>query len=132
MNHQDTQARRASRAEFMTRLFVIVLVALLVGAMVTIVRIRASQVDNTNKNDARDEALALVKDCVQVGGKCYQRGQRNTAAILNSAQRIIILSAACSADVAPDQNVDQRIAAITTCVVDRLTKPSNDPTEETP
>jgi hypothetical protein len=65
----------------------------------------------------------VIKDCTQVGGECYERGQAQTAAILASAQKIIILSAACSADVSTDRSVDQRIAAITACVTDRLTKP---------
>lgn len=102
-----------------------VLVVLLVWAVVT------SAVNSTETNErgesresqveANDQTLAIIKDCTQVSGKCYQRGQRRTAQVLSSAQKIIIISAACSASVDTTLTVDQRIAEITACVTERLT-----------
>lgn len=104
------------------------LVALAVGLLLAMVlslpiitaQIRATQVDNTQKSDARDETLEIIKDCTQVGGRCYQRGERRTADVLASAQRIILISAACAVDLNPSDPVDVRVQQITSCVTDRL------------
>lgn len=95
--------------------------ALLAGAIVA-AQIRGTQLDRLPQVEQNDETLQIVKDCTQVGGKCYQRGQRQTAAILTSAQKIIILSAACSLDVDAAQSVEERVQQITGCVTQRLAR----------
>lgn len=96
---------------------VLLAVCMLVVTTFGVVLIRTSQAKNS-------PVLKAIQDCTQVTGKCYKQGQQRQAAVLGSVQRIIILSAACSIDVAPGgQSLDQRIAAISACVTTRLTKP---------
>lgn len=129
-SHGDDQARREARAEFVTRLFTLALVLLLLVAVGYIVEIRVTQKHNTKKNDQTVQTLAVVKSlskqinsCVTPGMPCYQQGQQRTAGVLGSVERIIILSAACSVDVSQTESVDQRISDITSCVTKRLTQP---------
>ncbi len=89
--------------------------------------IRTTQLEGTPTGKRLLESSDRILDCTEPGdedtpaGQCYKRSQRQTAQILSSAQRIIILSAACSADLDPTLTVDQRVTAITGCVVERLT-----------
>ena len=127
----EAQARRATRASFWTRLFLVMVSLLLVAAIVTIVvllaTIRGTQLDGTPTGKKLVASADRILDCTEPGdgkkkpaGDCYRRSQRQTADILTSAQRIIILSAACSTDLDPAASVDERIAAITVCVTKRL------------
>ncbi len=101
-----------------------VLVVLVIGAVVTAA---VNSLETNERGESResqvkanDQTLAIIKDCTQVGGKCYERGQQQTRDVLTAAQRIIILAAACSAEVPTASTVDARIAAITDCVTKRL------------
>lgn len=70
----------------------------------------------------------VIKDCTQVGGKCYERGQRQQAAILFSAQRIILASAVCAVDLDAGDPVSTRVQQITSCVNAQLARrPSKRP-----
>lgn len=120
-----SQARREARAEFATRAFIVVLVVLLVGAVVTIVQIRSTQVDNTVKNDQQTEVLKQVKrlakrveSCTTPGEPCQRRGQRQTAQAVSILLSGNVNALACAMQVPPGTSVDQTIALITTCLHD--------------
>lgn len=124
------QARRVNAAEFVTRLFILTLVALLLVAVGYIVEIRVTQTHNTKKTDKTVQTLAVVKSlskqinsCVTPGMPCYQQGQQRTAGVLSDVSRIVILSAACSIAVSQTESLDQRISDITSCVTKRLGQP---------
>jgi hypothetical protein len=125
----DEQARRIARATFVTRLFIlvaaVVAAALVVGLVVLVGLIRSTQIDNTAKADARDETIAntartlrLVRSCVTPSGKCYERGQAQTAEAVGNINRVVILAAACAAQM-PGGTVE----SITKCVTDQLAQP---------
>lgn len=95
--------------------------ALLVGVVV-VAQIRGTQVTNTVKTDKSAETLAVIKDCTSPSGKCYKRGQDQTAQVLSDVSRIIILAAACAVDVTPAQSVADRQASITNCLTERIAR----------
>lgn len=120
-----SQARREARAEFATRLFVLVLVVLLVGAVVTIVQIRSTQVDNTAKNDQQTQILKTIKklakrveSCTTPGEPCQKRGQRQTAQVVSVLLSGNVNALACAMQVPQGTSVDRTIALITTCLHD--------------
>lgn len=101
-----------------------VLVAGLATVPVLLGQIRSTQLEGTPTGKKLLASAETIEDCTTPGGKCYERGQRQTAQILSSAQRIILLSAACSVDLDPAQPVDRRVRDITDCVTKRLTAPA--------
>lgn len=98
-------------------------VAVLLAAIAVIGQIRSTQIEGTPTGKKLVTSADRILDCTEPKGECYRRSQRQTADILISAQRIIILSAACSTDLDPAASVDERIAAISACVTKRLTAP---------
>lgn len=97
------------------------LTAVISSAMTT-TQVRQTQQVNTKKADARTQTLALVRDCVTPGGKCYERGQRQTAAAVADINRVTVLAAAC-ADKPAQQTQDEIYA----CVVRRLAADKHKP-----
>lgn len=116
--HQPQAAeRKAVRATFWRRAFAVLsLLALLCVVAFCAYGIYAIRKTQTE----RGETLTVIKDCTQVGGKCYERGQKQTAGVLASAQQIIVLAAACAVDVTPSQSVAERQAQIGSCITKRL------------
>jgi hypothetical protein len=116
----DPVATKVARAELMKRVLIVVtavMVAVCFALLLVLLgRVRGTQVDNTNKADARDATLLAIQDCTQPSGECFRRGQERTASAVASIQQIIVLSAACSARVPADEPIAQRVAAITECV----------------
>jgi glutaminase len=116
----DPVATQVARAELMKRVLIVVTAAMVAVALALLLvllgRVRGTQVDNANKADARDATLLAIQDCTQPSGECFKRGQQRTASAVASIQRIIVLSAACSVRVSPNQHIAQRVAAITDCV----------------
>lgn len=105
-------------------LLVGVLAAAALSVPVLTAQIRATQVDNTQKADERDKTLRavqrgnrLIEDCVRPNGKCYERGQRQTAKAVGDINRVVILAAACASQM-PGASTD----AIQRCVVEGLEK----------
>lgn len=103
------------------------LVAAVLAAAVTTGQIRDAQVERQPQNEKNDQTLAAVKrgnqrvkGCVTPGGECYERGQQQSRDVLASAQRIIVVSAACSIDLDPADSVETRVQQITSCVTQRL------------
>jgi hypothetical protein len=72
--------------------------------------IRGQQKTNT-------ETVDLIKDCTQPVGKCFKRGQRQTATAVDSINRVTLAAAACAAR-RPGQTVPQ----IKACVIKQLAK----------
>lgn len=112
--------------------FILGVAVTLVVYAVTVAAVNSQEINERGEsrepqNAANDETLAIIKDCTQPNGRCFRRGQQRTAQVLASAQRIIILSAACSAAVDTSLTVDQRIAEITSCVTARLTAATSKP-----
>jgi hypothetical protein len=52
---------------------------------------------NTATNDANAQTLALLKDCLTPGGKCYQRQQKQTSGVVGVIGKGDVLSAAAAA-----------------------------------
>lgn len=116
----DQQARRATRAEFATRAFIVLLLVLLVGAVVTILQIRHTQVDNTAKNDQQTQILRRVKSCTTPGQPCYERGRKQTAKAVGDINQVIIYAAACASG-----SSERTVAEIQACVIARLAQHSD-------
>jgi hypothetical protein len=126
------QARRVARSEFVTRLFILVGAVFLAGSMVTnvvlSVAIRQTQLDGTPVGKKLVESADRILDCTEAGGPgrkpgaCYTRSQTQARDVLASAQRIILISAACAVELNPSDPVEVRVQQITTCVTERLTK----------
>lgn len=111
----------------------LVLAALLSVPVLT-AQIRTTQLEGTPTGKKLVAASERILDCTEAGsetepaGDCYRRSQEQTAAILTSAQRIVILSAACAVDVDATQPIQARIQQITDCVTRRLSAPPQAPT----
>lgn len=126
------QGRRVARAEFVTRLFILVGAVFLAGSMVTNVvlgvAIRQTQLDGTPTGKKLVESADRILDCTEAGGPgrkpgaCYTRSQTQARDVLASAQRIILISAACAVELDSDEAVEVRLQLITNCVTERLTK----------
>jgi hypothetical protein len=83
----------------------VILVAILAATLVTVVTIRATQKTNTNTVD-------LIRDCTEPKGKCFQRGQDQTAGAIADINQVTVYAAACASKV-PGQTAEQ----IQRCVV---------------
>lgn len=101
---------------------IVAVIAAALSSAVTTDQIRDTQVDNTEKNDKQTQVLKIIRSCTSPGGECYERSQRRTAKAVGDIGRYVLLSAACAAAVSADEPVDQRIAAITDCVMKRLAR----------
>ena len=91
--------------------------ALVLLALVAIVQTRdlAGTIRGTQK--ANTETVDLIKDCTQPRGKCFKRGQRQTATAVDSINRVTLAAAACAAR-RPGQTAPQ----IKACVMKQLAK----------
>lgn len=61
-----------------------------------------------------------ILDCTAPAGACYQRGQAQTAGAVENINRVVILAAACSADLERGLGPDRRQEQIQNCVIERL------------
>lgn len=124
--------RKAAVASFATRSFIlfvgISLGLLLIFSAVTVSQIRGQQVSSAGTLKSADKAAQAaeqtaneIHSCVTPGQPCYERSQKQTGAAVSTINRVIILAAACAADLPPHLTVDQRETRITACVTDRLT-----------
>lgn len=107
-----------------TKHFVSALVGLAIGLVVVVVvlgltQIRSTQTVGVEKSDARDQALALVKDCVQPGGKCYQRSQDQIAGAVGDISKANAIAAAAATSCAGDMP-HQPFGVIYRCTVKRV------------
>lgn len=116
----SSQARREARAEFATRAFIVLLLVLLGGALVTIAQIRHTQQSTAPLVEKIDKTSRRIRSCTTPKKPCYERGRAQTAKAVGDIGRYVVLSAACAAVVPPEMPVDQRIATITDCVMKRL------------
>lgn len=107
------------------------LVGLLAAAVLSVpvvtAQIRATQVENTAKNDARDETLEVVKriakrieSCTTPGKPCSKRGERRTARAVGDIGNLVVLAAACASGLPYDLSTDARIREITKCMTVRM------------
>lgn len=90
----------------------------IVVAAVTATQIREAQVTNTQTINNTDETLRLIRDCTQPEGECYQRGQDNTADVVDNIGLLSAYAAACA-----DQPEQQSADEIQACVLDLLDRP---------
>lgn len=101
---------------------------LLMFAILTLVNIRVTQVDNTPTLDQvktntsiSKKVLREVRSCVKPTGECYKDGQARTGKAVTSIGKVTILAAACAGN--PDLinlSVPQRAARIQKCIVEQL------------
>ena len=100
---------------------------LVVAVLVLMVRtwsltdqIRESQKTNTGTLEATQQTLDAVNDCTQPTGKCFKRGQSQTAKAVGDINRVVVLAAACSVGLDQRLSVEERQSRISACVIDRL------------
>lgn len=94
-------------------------VAAIIGVVVTTsivsatksTEVRGTQVDNTKTLNYSKETLQLLKDCIEPGGKCYERSQENTAGAVSSITQYAVYAAVC-VDEPGRQTVEQTTACI--------------------
>lgn len=96
------------------------IIAAVLTAVVVTAQIRSSQVDNTAKSDSRDEALAIVKGCVQPQGACNKRNQQRLAGAIADIGAANILTVVCALQVSNGTPLDQALDEVTSCVAERL------------
>lgn len=89
-----------------------------IGSIVSAIR----QTQQTNTGLARDthSTTDLIESCVRPEGACYQRAQQRTADAVSNINRVIILAAACSANLPDRLTVIERRDSIQTCVINQL------------
>lgn len=87
--------------------FLVLLLAAVQRTGETAAAIRAQQVKNQailrhTRHAARDAATSarLIESCVNPGGSCYERGQRQTGDAVGKLNQYILLSASCTAHIA--------------------------------
>lgn len=121
---------KVARAEKVKRVLIVATTVLVLACLLLTLKVssqvRDTQLEGTPVGKRLLESSERILDCTEAGsetqppGECYQRNRESTAEVLASVQRIIILSAACAVEVDPTKPVGDRIAAITTCVNERL------------
>lgn len=131
MSTEQMTRTKVARAELLKRVLIVVTTLLVLLCLVLLLML-IGQVRATQQNGspavkaARDAAQAAeatndqILDCLQPSGECFKESQRRNAEVLGSVQRIIFLSAACSADLDPNASVDARVRIISDCVTERL------------
>lgn len=127
----DDLTRKKTREAFWLRILVLaaslVVVVGLVAPIVITVQIRHQQVQSAGTLRSADSAAKSAREtaqaihaCVTPGYSCYRRAQRATSGAVSSINRVIILAAACSANLPPDMTVGQRRDQIQQCVIGQL------------
>lgn len=89
-----------------------------------VVTMRTTQVTNTGTLETSKKTLAAIRSCTTPGRKCYDAGQKRTAAAVGDINRVVILAAACSSGLPEGLSVGDRQARIQTCVINRLSADS--------
>jgi hypothetical protein len=94
--------------------------ALVLLALVAIVQTRdlAGTIRSTQK--ANTETVDIIRDCTRPAGRCFMRGQRQTARAVADINRVTVYAAAC-ASKRPGQTATQ----IRSCVVRMLARADN-------
>lgn len=139
LEDDEALARRTARATFVTRVFVVLAVALLVAVLAVLVNlsadsnnvlttVRAAQVSNKpvlttiqRAAKAAEAGTARIEDCTTPGRTCFDRGTDQTADAIASINKVSIIAAAC-ADKPRRQTVEQ----IQACVIAELARQSGD------
>ena len=81
-------------------LFLVLLLTNFARTSELVSEIRHTQVANTTLARETHESTRLIKSCVTPGGRCYERGQRQTGAAVTTLNRYVLLSASCTAHIA--------------------------------
>lgn len=91
----------------------IVASALTTALLLAVLAVLLSKMNANLVSAARSRAQ--LSDCIRPSGKCFQEGQKRTIGILGSAQKIIVLAAACAPDYVT-LPLPERTAAIERCI----------------
>lgn len=121
------RAREALGVRLLLLTAAIVVTIGLVAPIVILVQMQQQQQQSVRILRSADEAATSAKgtaeaihSCVTPGLPCYRRAKRQTAGAVSSINRVIILAAACSANLPPDMSVGQRRDQIQQCVIGQL------------
>jgi len=117
---EQAVARRASRAEFVTRLFVVGLLVLLIAAVVTIFQVRGTQLEGTPTGRKLVASADRTLDCSEPTGECYQRNQKRLVAVIGEIGAANILTVVCALNVPDGTSIDAAVEQVTQCVTNRL------------
>lgn len=103
---------RARLARRRFRLTIVALIATTAVLLAGLVLLLSKMNDNLTSGSA---SRAQIRDCITPQGKCYQDGQKRTAAVLGNVQKIIVLAAACAPNYVT-LPIPERTAAIEQCI----------------
>lgn len=109
--------RRETRANLWTRVFVVVVLAFLIGnsALTGYLAVRDSERIQQNKRIQQ-----TIRDCVSPTGRCYQDNQKQRAQTVRAINRHSVLAAACAVVVPPTDPVEARVEGIADCIREQL------------
>lgn len=116
----EDQAKRATRAAFWTRLFLIVASALLAlsltALLVLALSIHNTQIDGTPTGRKLLASADRIIDCTDPDGKCTKENEKRTAGIVTQLdqndRRNAALAAACAAQVSDPRDPAQILACM--------------------
>lgn len=119
------------RAEFVTRLFIVVLVSMMTVSLSVQLALAVQDHHRIKQNQEIQQFIKTqalenhkiseqIQDCIDSDGVCYERNQKQTAKAVGDINRVIVLAAACSAGVDAELSVVQRQALIQECVIEGL------------
>lgn len=106
--------------------FLLLLLANLARTGQLVSEIRHTQLANTSLAQDTHESTALIRSCVTPGGKCYERGRKQTGTAVSTLNTYVLLSASCTAHIATATHGLQGISQteltklITACVRSQL------------
>lgn len=126
--HDDdhvTDTRVEARELFVRRALIFISVGVVLAVLgitaFTAVAIRNQQVDRAPVTDGIAEQTAVIKDCTEPGGKCYDRSQRQLRSTIQELNQFGAVVAACASGSDP-VSYDEIIVCATE-QIRRLTAP---------
>ena len=122
-----SQAKKDSRAEFVTRLFVVVLLVVVAVLTVTITQIRSTQLEGTPTGKKLVRSADRILDCTDPDGQCYKDGQERTAQVVGDIGAGNVLAVVCALQVPNGTPLQQALDEVTECVADRLAERAKTP-----
>lgn len=91
--------------------------SLAVLTVVSVVNTNATTASIRRQQQTNTTTVDLIRDCTRPQGKCFKRGQRQTARAVADINRVTVYAAACASRM-PGQSADQ----IQRCIVRELAK----------
>lgn len=113
--------RKVVRAERWKRIFIVLLAFVVVLSFATnayaLFIIRQTQLEGSPAVQRIDRLSAIVADCVTPTGKCYERGQKQTATAVASINEVTVYAVACALEITKAEEPDRakRVRRVNAC-----------------